>query len=159
MWFKEDGTPSTFGTSTTAFKLRCRALQSISNLESVLQVEEESEFDNGFINVGGIEVPAQISLSASSLLGLPSSGLDVLFYPGVFQNNVNLQVYTKKAGAVKVRLFDFLGHSQWYTFELTEGLNHLPLEVSRAMQSGVIFYQVEQNGLVTSGKLIKQQSK
>ena len=46
LWFKEDGTPSTFGTSTTAFKLRCRALQSISKLESVLQVEEESEFDN-----------------------------------------------------------------------------------------------------------------
>ncbi len=161
LWFKEDGAPSTFGTNTTAFKLRCRALQPISNLESVLHVEEESEFDSGFFNTGGIEVPAQITLAASSLLGLASGGsdVDVLFYPGVFKNKVNLQASAKKEGNIKVRLFDFLGHSQWYTFELTEGLNDLPLEVPSSMQPGIIYYQVEQNGLVTSGKLIKQQSK
>ncbi|GEM_PF-3090949 len=156
LWFKEDGIPYTFGTTEkTIFKLRCRSLAPISNLASVFEIEEEGSFNSGFYNTGGMEVPVQISLQTTPLSNFSSGGSDALFYPGLFESNLNLQVSAKRAGNIKVRFFDFLGHSVLHRFELTEGVNNLPMEVSGDLHSGIIYYQIEQDGVISVGKRVK----
>jgi hypothetical protein len=158
LWYTKDGSTYNYN-DAVVFKLRCRALAPIPDWTTAIETESEDKFNSAFYGTSSVEVPATIKVKAVSV---PSNGSfsanvsNALVYPGVFEDVLHLQINAESATTVKVRLSDVFGNNFVQGYELEEGANNLSLEVPAALRAGFIAYQIEQDGAVLTGKLVKQ---
>jgi|GEM_PF-1251508 hypothetical protein len=155
LWYEDKAKPVSLPDGATLFKIKAKALQPISNLQNVLQIDEKilpTEFVANAKPTDGVELEVKLKRSES-----PITPKDILVYPNPAFENSKIGFVIDLATQVNLTLHDVNGRVlENYQADFSAGYNEFVLEDLNKFSSGILFFTLDTGFYTSKGKIIKK---
>lgn len=169
LWFDEDGNTQTLQDSATLFSIVVRAKQTVSNLQSLLKLDNSILFNQFWRDVSVIADPVSLIVIVEEDPGERSNGgaspaltqrYDEVLrcYPNPFKNNIQLIfVHGEQPAQADLKITNAQGAEVYcQTVSLLAGENTMDINALRDVPAGLYWIALTVQGKIFTTKVVKE---
>jgi hypothetical protein len=146
-----DNEPIRLNGEKTLFEVQLRALENIESLEALIALSSEAlapEFVSDEDEILAPQIGFKVKNEQVSIKS-------VRIFPNPTQSALSFELDFLNAGDASITLVDQYGNRMEQAFLAQKGKNTIAIEQTSKLLPGVLFYNIQQQGFVLSGQVVK----